>query len=380
MLPLPTGATAIATRTLHLVDKKRAEIATEDAEDKRELMLQLWYPCQARKLPKRAKLAAYLPDFATLEAALGDNYRQNGKLLAALRVPARLNGAPRRGKRLPLVVFSPGLGTSRLFYSSQIMALAARGFLVAAFDPSYDVEGVVFPGRRLVRRVDAAESEVEGAAKAGEELRAGPRLRVWAKDLRFVLDYVLQLNRQSGPFKGRIDTQRIAFVGHCFGGRAVLLAASRDPRVRCVVVENAWPLAQDSLEGSLRAPVLFVQGEKTKEVVWLESHGAKAEDIETLRARLAERQRSFLKKLAVPVTRIEFAEQKHMDFTDLPMLGAWIAAGADAKGLRRSPRRDLVDAWIGDYLEACLLKRKKVRMALPPGPHPGFWLERLKPE
>lgn len=380
-MPAPTPAIALGTHTLFLVDERRPEIVTDAEDDHRRLVVQLWYPSSSRgkRAAQRADRAAYLPDYETLAPALSEVYRQHGTALASLRVPAVRDAGVRGGKRLPLVVFSPGLGTSRLFYTSQILAIASRGFVVAAVDHTYDVEGVVCPGPSLVRRSDPTASEIEGTPKPGEGLRAGPRLRVWAADLAFVLDRVLALDTKKGLFRGRLDKSRVAMVGHCFGGRAALLAASTDRRVRAVVVENAWPLAEESCAGKLRGPVLVAQGAKTKEVMWLRKQGAREADVAKLRDGAAAQQRTFLERLGVPVTRVEFAEQEHMDFTDLPMLGAWVTAGDTARGPERNARRDLVDAWIGDFLESALLKRKKPRLEVEAGSHPGYWLQRITP-
>ncbi|MCZ7671100.1 MAG: hypothetical protein M5U34_30130 [Chloroflexi bacterium] len=43
-LPDVTGPYAIGTQTFHLVDDSRDEIYTDDPADKREFMMQIWYP------------------------------------------------------------------------------------------------------------------------------------------------------------------------------------------------------------------------------------------------------------------------------------------------------------------------------------------------
>mgnify|MGYP001338026105 CR=1 FL=1 len=367
LLPLPDGALPLGTERRILVDAAREEVATEDSADKRRLAVQFYYPRATKLAGKKYRNADYLPDFDILKPALGPLYQANAAALSALRVPA-LEAAPvLPGRRLPLVVFSPGIGTSRLFYTAQVLAIAARGFLVVAIDHSYDVDGVVCEGE-LVRRKDAQASETEGLTKAGEGLHAGPRLRVWAEDVRFVLDAVLALDKKDPLLRGRIDKERLGYVGHCFGARAVVLAAAGDARIKAVIAENAWPLAVESKTGTMTADLLFAQGARTSDVVWLESQKAAKAAIDQLVAQRFEEQKAFLAELEARVLHVEFADQEHMDFTDLPMLGAWIAARSDATDgaaatPQRSARRDLVDSIFVDFLATRLLGAKPKHLA-----------------
>jgi hypothetical protein len=52
--PHPTGPYAIGTLTYHWVDAARAEVFTADPDDRRELMVQLWYPAKPGPSAPRA--------------------------------------------------------------------------------------------------------------------------------------------------------------------------------------------------------------------------------------------------------------------------------------------------------------------------------------
>jgi hypothetical protein len=42
----PKGEFKVGTQTFHFIDESREETYTEDKNDKRELMVQVWYPAQ----------------------------------------------------------------------------------------------------------------------------------------------------------------------------------------------------------------------------------------------------------------------------------------------------------------------------------------------
>ncbi|WP_251035883.1 hypothetical protein [Paenibacillus sp. ISL-20] len=45
-LPKPDGPEKVGTQTFHFTDLNRDEVLTEDQSDKRELMVQVWYPTE----------------------------------------------------------------------------------------------------------------------------------------------------------------------------------------------------------------------------------------------------------------------------------------------------------------------------------------------
>src|SRR6266511_6490533 len=53
-LPQPSGPYAIGTLTYHWVDNARPEIFTDDPNDRRELMVQIWYPAAGNPSSPRA--------------------------------------------------------------------------------------------------------------------------------------------------------------------------------------------------------------------------------------------------------------------------------------------------------------------------------------
>ncbi|WP_245309104.1 alpha/beta hydrolase family protein [Bradyrhizobium retamae] len=157
-------------------------------------------------------------------------------------VPARLHWptsvAP--GLRVPLIVFSHGMGGSRRGYSYLGRYWAARG--IASLHVQHaGSDSSLWVGNPLtvVNRLQRAAHESEALARA------------W--DLRFALDRVL-----SSPYGTQIDRRRIVAAGHSYGANTALLAVgarvmregqwveARDPRFAAAIVISAPPFYGES--------------------------------------------------------------------------------------------------------------------------------------
>jgi predicted dienelactone hydrolase len=170
------------------------------------------------------------PPFDTLDLDWADTRRQRP-------VPVRLY-LPQAGEaaRVPVVVFSHGIGGSRRGYSWLGQHLARHG--VASLhlqhvgsDRQLWTGGSVF---NLVGRLQDAAQDREAIARA--------------QDLRFALDTLL-----TSELAPRVDAGRIVAAGHSYGANTTLLASGarveregrvvelRDERVRAAIVISAPP-------------------------------------------------------------------------------------------------------------------------------------------
>ena len=137
--------------------------------------------------------------------------------------------------KLPLVVFSHGIGGSRDGYSYLGSYFAAQGFASLHVQHVGSDRQLWFGNPLgLLFRLTSAAQESEALARV--------------KDVGFALDQLL-----AGPYASRLDASRITAAGHSYGANTTLLLAGaqvelqgqavslRDPRISSAIVISAPP-------------------------------------------------------------------------------------------------------------------------------------------
>ncbi|MFE0459437.1 alpha/beta hydrolase family protein [Kitasatospora sp. NPDC058965] len=242
--PAPTGAFAVGTRVVQWTDPLRPETFTADPNDRRTVVVQLWYPAQ--RSPAGAQRAQYLgrtqAEARTVAAALAHGVGLPGFLVDG--VPQARSHAvfdapvAGGGERFPVVLFSPGSGGVRTQNTAWAEELASHGYLVAALDHPYDSAAVVLADGRVITSETASTGDPDQDEKLAADWTA-----VRAADLSFVLTRLTGLDRgeTADPLTGRLDTGRAAVTGHSMGGAAALQAARQDRRFAAVIDLDGFP-------------------------------------------------------------------------------------------------------------------------------------------
>lgn len=170
-------------------------------------------------------------------------------------VPVRLY-RPRTRHPVPVVVFSHGIGGSRMGYTWLGQTFARHGIaslhLQHVGSDRRLWSGNVF---NLVGRLQAAAQEAEAIARA--------------QDMRFALDTLL-----TGDLAPGVDAERIVAAGHSYGANTTLLVSGasveregrvielRDERVRAAIAISAPPFYGEAqprkVLGPVRVPSLHV--------------------------------------------------------------------------------------------------------------------------
>lgn len=244
-LPRPTGPYAVGRRTLHLVDRQRAD-PWVPAAGHRELMVSVTYPAR----PASGSPVAYMTaeEARLLLAAQGLDGVVSPETVARTDTYEREKASPARG-RFPLVLLSPGFSMPRTTLTSLADELTSRGYVVASVDHAYESSGTAFPGGRVLtcvacERVDTDEEQAEA-------------VRGRAGDMSFVIDELTN-GRQAGALSGAIDPHRIGMAGHSIGGAAAAATMAGDRRVRAGADLDGDFLVSPAAAGLGRRPFMML--------------------------------------------------------------------------------------------------------------------------
>ncbi|MEU0504036.1 dienelactone hydrolase family protein [Nocardia sp. NPDC005998] len=293
-LPEPSGRYRVGSDIFRWVDQQRPETATNSTADRRNVIVQAWYPTEFTSARQWVYIDGLdrLPSRVTrIPGFLMSNY---GRIdtHAFADVPISAERA-----RWPVVLFSPGYGAPRAFYTGLVSDLASRGFVVLTIDHPYEVAVTELADGSVATPIENfPDNDADG-----ERYMTG-QLEVRRGDLRFVVD---QLDRPEamGVLAGRLDTDHIAAIGHSFGGASAVAAAADDPRIKAAVNIDGT-LYGDLSNRALPQPFLLLESDHAET-----GHSTNYLD----------RNRDLIQHLRAGGFRYEIAEANHFSFTDVPL-------------------------------------------------------------
>jgi predicted dienelactone hydrolase len=271
--PPPTGPYAIGTLTYDWMDAGRPEVFTADPDDRRELMVQIWYPTvEAPSSPR----APYIQDADAVTSAFArlfhvpELFLGNLKYVTTNAIPAAPVAAPRADDEpgYPVLIYLEGLGTFRQENTFLVEELVSHGYVVAALDQPYTAAAVVYPDGREAEGLPTQQTKplasqnfnpAETAPTLnGRTFQEGsvPHL---AQDVRFALDQLAALNQAdpNGILTGRLDLQRVGTFGWSQGGLVGSEACRLETRLRACLFLDA-PMTTDVVRSGLQQPAMWI--------------------------------------------------------------------------------------------------------------------------
>lgn len=301
-LPKPTGPYAVGTCILHVVDPSRPDASFPSGH--RELMVQVWYPTQARKGP--------LADYRRWkETTLLSSYD------AVLKTHSRLNAPMARGTQpFPLLLFNPGWGGPRTQNTFQTEDLASHGFVVAAIDHTHNSAPVAFPDGQVLGSSEPHAIDDFTGLTLDQSIAFGvAELNTQTNDDLVVLNLLSRkAHDPHDPWFGLLDTDHTGAFGHSFGGAVAIEACFRDPRILAAMNMDGSMFGRIE-RGPLNKPLMVMYDSDwpfMQKDVDAERHSTRYEDVLDIRD-LKSIMRSFE---ASGGYLIGIKGTKHMNFSD----------------------------------------------------------------
>ncbi len=318
-------------------------------------MVDIWYPADSTT----GAAAEYL-DVAAFAQALGAERFRNqlgsayGVINAgAVRTHAIADATFTRSlNRSSVLIFSPGGGMVREVYAAQLEDLASHGYVVAAISHTYDAMVTVFPdGSRITydqKRWPMAPSW-EGEANLNQ-------LEWHTDDIRFVLDELSSLS-----FAGHLDLSRVGAFGHSFGGMATAHACQEDRRIKACLNQDGEvgmrPFYLDARGWGMDQPFMFIERAartalpSDQELADMKVTRERAYEII---ARLKACKNRVLRSTGGGTWHVvlQNSATTHMDFSDLPVLGARGGAEAETRARVLAVVRVYTRTFFDKYLGA----------------------------
>ena len=250
-VPVPSGPQAVGVGSTVWMDDTRDARGGDGGEgESRSIPATVWYPASAS-----GEAAAYLPDRGRVDELTGGLAAQYGMpaLMFDGVARARANAtedAPPTDGRFPVVVASPGSGSTRWLMTSWAEELASHGIIVVALDHPYDSASAEL--------ADGSTADSELVATGDDErdqAAADAAAAIRAQDISAVID---RIDRGDAglPALDHADPSLIIAAGHSLGGAAAVEAARMDDRIRGVIDIDGMPRSPAGTD--LGRPVVFL--------------------------------------------------------------------------------------------------------------------------
>jgi predicted dienelactone hydrolase len=326
--PQPTGPHAIGTLTYHWVDSGRPEVFTADPKDRRELMVQLWYPAKPDRSSPRAP---WVQDANALSADLAGVLHLPGFTFGHVRqvTSNAVASAPVADDRpsYPVLLFLEGSTGFRQMNTFQVEELVSHGYIVAAVDQPFTAGYVVYPDGRqadglprdqLEALVRQSYRPVEAAPTLNDQAFADGIVPYLAHDASFTLDQLAALNQgdPAGILAGRLDLRRAGIFGVSLGGIVGAEACRLEPRLRACLVMDA-PMPTHVVQAGLPQPAMWIT--RDADTMRLERRRAGGWSEADIREHLTTMRATF-ERLPGAGYYVQVPGMFHLNLTDIPLL------------------------------------------------------------
>lgn len=250
-LPIPTGKYQVGSEYFHLVSNEDENL-TEEATDKRELMIKVWYPAKISNEQKES----YLNDgdrkgFATKYGLPKNTFNYLDKVETyTFQNPKVADG------QFPILIFSPGYYSKASGYYALLEEIASHGFVIFNLNHTYESVGTLFPSDEIKfysQEYDRANNNEEMASMVWEAMEifknstdenkkskavnhvlknyfAAEITDRWANDINLVISQIPQWEKSSF-LSNHLKLNNLGVFGHSQGGAAAGQVVLDHPKI-----------------------------------------------------------------------------------------------------------------------------------------------------
>jgi dienelactone hydrolase len=292
----PQGDYKVGTRIFRWLDMDRAELITSDIHDKRNVVVQAWYPTEENA---NAPHSYYLDGIGNLPEKIGiipgwifnhyDQVNTHGILNAPIS---------KTQNQWPVIIFLTGNGASRAFYTSLVGGLASHGYVVLAIDHPYEAMITQLADGKIATTIEEHLNDDPDLYKFMKG-----RLDLRIADVKFVLNQLDGKVASSDCFFSSLDKNRIVIAGHSLGGASAAVAMAVDSRIKAAANIDGT-LYGELPELNCAGHFLLIESKKDRSDRFL---------------RYENGNQQFFKHFGGGY-RYEILEADHYSFTDAPLL------------------------------------------------------------
>lgn len=221
IFPPPTGLYNTTLTTAMLIDHSRLDPFAPTPQP-RALMVSVFNPvspchCSLSFPPYMVPTTAAFEDIQLAQYGLPDGSFESLNLQVCHRQNLQ------KSRNYPIILFSPALGTTRLFYSAIAQQISSSGYRVVTIDHPYDADIVAFPDNTTIL-----------AANISTDAQILLALDTRVKDISFVLDQLRTPSISDRLVPGtrhNLGVSKVGIFGHSLGGATAAEAMLYDSRL-----------------------------------------------------------------------------------------------------------------------------------------------------
>jgi dienelactone hydrolase len=255
-LPSPTGPYSVGRTEYDWVDDNRVDPLADHANEKRDLLVWVWYPAAASR---QDSTAPYIPP-AWVNAR--DKDQGIGRFVesdfSSIQTHSFENvPLAKSPSTYPVIIMQPGMGPVPTDYTVFAENLASHGYIVVGINPTYTSNLIVFPDGRIVPRSEKG-SIPDSADAAATDRYASQIGKVWTEDAIFVMDQLERLDRdRTSHFYDRLGLAHVGLFGHSFGGATAASVCTIGARCKAGAALDGTLFSYQA-NGTLQKPFMFM--------------------------------------------------------------------------------------------------------------------------